>query len=485
MGHALCICSRGTITIENKRYYFIQKLDEGGFSYVDLVEGEQDGRFYALKRILCHDREGRSEAQQEVEMHHLISHPNVLSLTAHTFVDKGAKCEAWLLLPFIRKGSLWSELEKLRDKNSVMPESRILHIFQGICTGLQAIHDKGYAHRDLKPTNVLLDEGDRPLLMDLGSMNRARIEVKGSREAMTVQDWAAQRCTISYRAPELFSVESHCIIDERTDIWSLGCVLYSMMMLEGPFDLIFQKGDSVALAVQNTVTLPESCSRYSQGLQNLLTSIMVANPQERPDIYWVLNQLKHLQPTDTVQDTSMGFYSIMKMSASPGVIANLQRRNPEVMTYKDGLLRDQLIGGLREGSLRQELHQQPRPIEEAWETAFTICQRIRATIPTIGHTSTAHLASRCPVTVPALSEQMVWAKVADDFGGAEYCALVEHKDKDGQVEVARTLATITVIDWRCAGRTGLHVKQRGRTDPRPMETVAGTFGPMAMGLCDP
>lgn len=36
---------------------------------------------------------------------------------------------------------------------------------------------------------------------------------------MTVQDWAAQRCTISYRAPELFNVESHCIIDERTDIW--------------------------------------------------------------------------------------------------------------------------------------------------------------------------------------------------------------------------------------------------------------------------
>ena len=44
-------------------------------------------------------------------------------------------------------------------------------------------------------------------------------QVRGSREAMTVQDWAAQRCTISYRAPELFNVESHCIIDARTDIW--------------------------------------------------------------------------------------------------------------------------------------------------------------------------------------------------------------------------------------------------------------------------
>lgn len=100
--------------------------------------------------------------------------------------------------------------------------------------------------RDLKPTNVLLDENDKPVLMDLGSMNKARIEVKGSREAMSVQvrretsrpanrcsvceihlshfrsrsqDWAAQRCTISYRAPELFNVESHCIIDEKTDIW--------------------------------------------------------------------------------------------------------------------------------------------------------------------------------------------------------------------------------------------------------------------------
>ncbi|XP_053333203.1 serine/threonine-protein kinase 16 [Clarias gariepinus] len=297
MGHALCICSRSSITIDDKRYYFIQKLDEGGFSYVDLVEGAQDGRFYALKRILCHDREGRKEAQTEVEMHRLFNHPNILSLTGHAFMERGGKSEAWLLLPYISKGSLWSVLEKLRDKGNSMPESQILHIFRGICEGLKAIHDKGYAHRDLKPTNVLLEENDKPVLMDLGSMNKARIEVKGSREAMTVQDWAAQRCTISYRAPELFNVESHCIIDEKTDIWSLGCVLYSMMMLEGPYDLIFQKGDSVALAVQNPVAIPQPCS-YSEGLQTLLSSIMVTNPQERPNIDWVLDRVRNLQRSD-------------------------------------------------------------------------------------------------------------------------------------------------------------------------------------------
>ncbi|XP_010213660.1 PREDICTED: serine/threonine-protein kinase 16, partial [Tinamus guttatus] len=151
----------------------------------------------------------------------------------------------------LQGGTLWSEVEALRERRASMPEQRVLRILQGICRGLQAIHSKGYAHRDLKPTNVLLDENDRAVLMDLGSMNQARIEVNSSHEAMAVQDWAAQRCTISYRAPELSRVPSQCVIDERTDIWSLGCVLYCMMFGEGPFDMVFQKGDSVALAVQN------------------------------------------------------------------------------------------------------------------------------------------------------------------------------------------------------------------------------------------
>ncbi|XP_077129233.1 serine/threonine-protein kinase 16 [Ranitomeya variabilis] len=303
MGSTLCICSRGVITIENKRYLFIQKLGEGGFSYVDLVEGVNDGRFYALKRILCHDREDRKEAMHEVEMHRLFSHPNILRLEAHCMMEKGPKWEAWLLLPFVRRGTLWHEVEALRDKNTFLSEEKILYILHGICLGLKAVHDQGYAHRDLKPTNVLLADDDRPLLMDLGSMNHARIEVNGSRQAMAVQDWAAQRCTISYRAPELFSVSSSCVIDERTDIWSLGCVLYSMMFGEGPYDMIFQKGDSVALAVQNSISIPEN-NRYSLGLQSLLTSMMVVDHLERPHISTILTQLEALHPIVDGQATT-------------------------------------------------------------------------------------------------------------------------------------------------------------------------------------
>ncbi|XP_063284634.1 serine/threonine-protein kinase 16 [Pelobates fuscus] len=303
MGSTLCICSRGVITIENKRYMFVQKLGEGGFSYVDLVEGVHDGRFYALKRILCHDREDRKEAVHEVEMHRLFNHPNILRLEGQCIIEKGSKWEAWLLLPYVAKGTLWSEVEGLRDKNCALSEDRVLHILRGISLGLKAIHERGYAHRDLKPTNVLLDDDDRPLIMDLGSMNHARIEVTSSRQAMSVQDWAAQRCTISYRAPELFNVESNCVIDERTDIWSLGCVLYCMMFGEGPFDMIFQKGDSVALAVQNTVTIRTS-NRYSQALESLLSSMLVVNHQERPYISTILAQIETLVPAVDGQATT-------------------------------------------------------------------------------------------------------------------------------------------------------------------------------------
>ncbi|DAA32411.1 serine/threonine-protein kinase 16 isoform X1 [Bos indicus] len=295
MGHALCICSRGTLTIDHKRYLFIHKLGEGGFSFVDLVEGLHDGQFYALKRILCHEQQDQEEAQREADMHRLFHHPNILRLVAYCLRERGTKHEAWLLLPFFKRGTLWNEIEKLKDKGNFLTEEQIIRLLLGICRGLEAIHAKGYAHRDLKPTNILLGNEGQPVLMDLGSMNQACIHVEGSRQALALQDWAAQRCTISYRAPELFSVQSHCVIDERTDVWSLGCVLYAMMFGEGPYDMVFQKGDSVALAVQNQLSIPQS-PRYSSALRQLLTSMMTVDPQQRPHIPLLLSQLEVLQP---------------------------------------------------------------------------------------------------------------------------------------------------------------------------------------------
>lgn len=270
---------------------------------MDLVEGLHDGQFYALKRILCHEQQDREEAQREADMHRLFHHPNILHLVAYCLRERGTKHEAWLLLPFFKRGTLWNEIEKLKDKGNFLTEEQIIQLLLGICRGLEAIHTKGYAHRDLKPTNILLGDEGQPVLMDLGSMNQACIRVEGSRQALALQDWAAQRCTISYRAPELFSVQSHCVIDERTDVWSLGCVLYAMMFGEGPYDMVFQKGDSVALAVQNQLSIPQN-PRHSLALRQLLTSMMTVDPQQRPHVPLLLSQLEVLQPSAQDEHTT-------------------------------------------------------------------------------------------------------------------------------------------------------------------------------------
>lgn len=86
-------------------------------------------------------------------------------------------------------------------------------------------------------------------------------QVRGTREAMTIQDWAAQRCTISYRAPELFNVESHCIIDECTDIWVmyssslLACVCCSWCFL----DITKSLKPSAGVPVDHSLTTYFSC----------------------------------------------------------------------------------------------------------------------------------------------------------------------------------------------------------------------------------
>ena len=75
-----------------------------------------------------------------------------------------------------------------------------------------------------QPHNVLFDKDLRPVLMDFGSCSPARVSIRNMREAQYLQDTAAERCSMCYRPPELFQVNSNCDIDERTDIW-VGAVL--------------------------------------------------------------------------------------------------------------------------------------------------------------------------------------------------------------------------------------------------------------------
>jgi len=134
-----------------------------------------------------------------------------------------------------------------------------------------------------------------PVLMDFGSTTPARVTITNIKEAQYLQDTAAERSSMCYRPPELFQVNSNCSLDERTDIWSLGCLLYSMMFYQSPYDPVYERGDSVALAVQaGPIIFPSSC-QYSQDLVQLVRDMTMQDINNRINIDNVLKQIEQMK----------------------------------------------------------------------------------------------------------------------------------------------------------------------------------------------
>ena len=200
---------------------------------------------------------------------------------------------------FKQRGTLKDELQRRELTKDPFAEGIILSIFLQICDGLMAFHQalpQPLAHRDLNPQNILLTQDLTPVIMDLGSVELARVQIDTHSQAQHLQDIAAEKSTISYRPPELFQVSSKCKIDERTDIWSLGCLLYAMCFYKSPFDLVWERGDSVALAVQsgsNNLHFPSSIKggqshSYSSGLKKLIQSMLEGELSSRPHLVEVM-----------------------------------------------------------------------------------------------------------------------------------------------------------------------------------------------------
>lgn len=296
------ICSKDYYDIDGKRYYVRELIGQGGFSTVDLVSESSSDRLYALKKIRCHSIEDEQAAEQEIRYHKQINHPSVIECLAFRTVGSADISNnhtslVLLLLPFYKFGSLQTLLEKRQARREPLPDKLILSYFQQICEGLAAIHLIGAAHRDLKPGNILLAPNDRVVIMDLGSAAPARLEITSYNAAQRLQDDAGERCSMTYRAPELFNVQNPTTIDERTDIWSLGCLLYALCYYKSPYDEVFERGDSVALAVSSgTNHFPHSTtSGVNASFNDLISTMLVVDPKERPFIADVLQSIDALK----------------------------------------------------------------------------------------------------------------------------------------------------------------------------------------------
>ncbi|CAG5080900.1 Oidioi.mRNA.OKI2018_I69.PAR.g9733.t1.cds [Oikopleura dioica] len=299
MGKALSrigstLCGVGVTVIAGEKYIKHRQLGEGAFSYVDEIENIKDGKFYALKRIICHDSKSEKEALDEAKATQSLSSKNIIKCRSFEVVKKSPYSEVWLVLEYFDKGTLWDHYQKLKGEGKTLKFNEIVRLFRGIVEGVNAIHEAGMVHRDLKPANILLGEGNIPVICDLGSLAEATVKISTKKEAQTLEDLASERCTLPYRAPELLAVPVGESITTATDIWSVGCILYSLVYLEGPFDSVWLKGDSVHLAVQSANFDTRRLDDVSGPLKALVEQMLDQDPKYRPPADLVLRRLEEI-----------------------------------------------------------------------------------------------------------------------------------------------------------------------------------------------
>nr|XP_046262549.1 serine/threonine-protein kinase PAK 2-like [Scatophagus argus] len=222
------------------------------------VVATKGGDKFLIKKITSHQTSGSADLDSEIEILSTISHPHIVSCK-NSF--KGNNTH-YVVMNYCEGGSLAAKIREGQPNH----ESQVLSWIVEICVALKTIHEKGLIHKNLTPENVFLTEFGTVCLGDLGKINK---NCSTSTQSTTNQ-------TINYLAPEVFPKGTY---DAKSDIWSLGCLLYELCTLKPAFSA------GAATKLMPTITgghLPSLTEPFSPELRELLNDMLSRNPQSRP-----------------------------------------------------------------------------------------------------------------------------------------------------------------------------------------------------------
>ena len=249
-------------------------VGRGKFSTVYLATRKVDGVKVALKKIKLGSKPKdrvREKCLREVHLLQTLQHPNIIRYLDSFIAYPNS---LGIVIEWATGGDLRKHLSNIAKKNIKLPEPVIWKSFVQICNAIAHMHDRRVLHRDLKPANIFLMENGSIKVGDLGL---GRTLSDDTPEAFSKVG------TPLYMSPESLKGEAY---DEKSDIWSLGCILYEMAMLRSPFK---EKGLKMFQLFEKIIkgSYPEipSNGTYSPYYIKLVNIMLSQNTDDRPTIW--------------------------------------------------------------------------------------------------------------------------------------------------------------------------------------------------------
>ena len=252
-------------------FQILSKLGEGAYSTVYKVKRIIDNQVYALKKVKLMNLSEKEKENSLNEVRILASvKSNFVVSYKEAFFDEKDNTLG-IVMEFADRGDLYQQIVAHKKTAKFFEESDIWRIFIQLVKGLKALHDLKILHRDMKSANVFLFSNG---CAKLGDLNVSKVARRGLGYTQTGTPY--------YASPEVWKDKPY---DHKSDVWSLGCVLYEMITLRPPFRAKDMEGLFNKVCKGQFSKIPE---RFSEDLFTIVKYLLQVNSIQRPSCEQIL-----------------------------------------------------------------------------------------------------------------------------------------------------------------------------------------------------